>query len=40
MQARKAEMPALGYVGAALVGLVSVGVAFAAAARRVGHAAR
>jgi membrane associated rhomboid family serine protease len=33
MQARKAEMPALGYVGAALVAIVSVGVAFAASAR-------
>ena len=33
MQARKAEMPALGFVGAALVGLVSIGVAFAAAGR-------
>jgi membrane associated rhomboid family serine protease len=33
LQARKAEMPALGYIGAAFVGLVSIGVAFAASAR-------
>ena len=33
LQARKAEMPALGYVGAALIGLASVGIAFAASAR-------
>ncbi len=33
MQSRKAEMPALGFVGAAVVGLVSIGVAFAAAGR-------
>lgn len=32
MRARKIEMPALGYVGAGAVGLVSVAVAFAAAA--------
>jgi membrane associated rhomboid family serine protease len=33
LQARKAEMPALGYIGAAFVGLVSIGVAFAVSAR-------
>jgi membrane associated rhomboid family serine protease len=33
MQARKAEMPALGYVGAALIAFASVGIAFAASAR-------
>jgi membrane associated rhomboid family serine protease len=33
MQARKAEMPFLGYVGAAFIGVVSVGLAFAASAR-------
>jgi membrane associated rhomboid family serine protease len=33
MQARKAEMPALGYVGAALVGLISIGLAFAVSGR-------
>jgi membrane associated rhomboid family serine protease len=33
MQARKAEMPALGYVGAALIGVASVGIAFAASTR-------
>ena len=33
MQARKAEMPALGYAGAALVGLASVGLAFAVSGR-------
>ena len=29
MRARKLEMPLLGYVGAAVVGLVSVGLSFA-----------
>lgn len=33
MQARKAEMPFLGYVGAAFVAVVSVGLAFAVSAR-------
>ena len=33
MQARKAEMPALGYVGAAIVALGSVGLAFAVSGR-------
>jgi membrane associated rhomboid family serine protease len=33
MQARKAEMPALGYAGAALIGLASIGIAFAVSAR-------
>ena len=33
IQARKLEMPMLGYVGAAVVGLASVGLAFAVAAR-------
>jgi membrane associated rhomboid family serine protease len=33
MQARKAEMPALGFAGAALVALASVGIAFAMAGR-------
>ena len=32
MRARKLEMPALGYVGAVLVGIASVAIAFAAAA--------
>jgi membrane associated rhomboid family serine protease len=31
MRARKLEMPALGYVGAAVVGIASIGIAFAAA---------
>jgi len=33
MQARKVEMPILGYVGAAFIGVASVGLAFAASAR-------
>jgi membrane associated rhomboid family serine protease len=32
MRARKLEMPALGYVGAAIVGVVSIAVAFYASA--------
>jgi membrane associated rhomboid family serine protease len=33
MKARKAEMPLLGYAGAAIVGLVSIGLAFAVSGR-------